>query len=271
MDGRKEPPLAKEKGGASDFAEWTHSSACVQSDDPEIKSKAEELQSGTDDLETYVRRATEFCAKNKGLPGEKFFSLDAARALKCGGSCTSRANLAAALLRARGIPARTVAHLPAWGRSGFFEHWLVEYWHPKSGWVWVEPTLNKLQPAPNFVVVLAVSNIADEDRAFDPYQIRYVMPGAAYLSVLELPAELAQVIRTRADLGRNYARCFADVSGTTSEMELLHKEAQAHFNRLYSETKSANDDPIDKAPLKSLKETESAPELTKSLQRASSI
>ncbi len=161
---------------------WTRSTACVQSDDPAIREKANELAKGTEGVEAYARRVIEFTAHHQGKEGVPFDTLDARKGLDCGGSCTSRANLAAALLRARGIPARTVAHLPTWS-GPLYEHWLVEYWHPGAGWVWLESSLGQFRPLPCTLVVLGVANPEDEDRAFDPLQTRQVMPGAPHLSV----------------------------------------------------------------------------------------
>ena len=131
--GKDDPlPRAAQPEAPKDAAAWTRSTACVQSDDPAIRDKAKELAKGTEGVEPYARRVIEFTAHHQGKDGVVFDTLDARKGLDCGGSCTSRANLAAALLRARGIPARTVAHLPTWS-GPLYEHWLVEYWHPGAG------------------------------------------------------------------------------------------------------------------------------------------
>src|SRR5207249_3215793 len=103
---------------------WLRSAGCVQADDADVKAKAEELAQGTDDIGEYARRVIHFTTRNP-LRMRLLKSLDARDALKSGSSCTGRANLAAALLRARGVPARTVAHLPTWS-GPLFCHWLVE-------------------------------------------------------------------------------------------------------------------------------------------------
>lgn len=181
---RADLPHAPEPECPDEAKPWTRSTACVQSDDPDIRAKARELAQG--DVAAYVRKAVGFAATNpvRMRPGS---TLDARCALDTGSSCTGRANLAAALLRARGIPARTVAHLPTWS-GPLFEHWLVEYWHPGAGWTWVEPSLNRIQPEPWMVAVLNVAEPEDEDsaRSFAPYAVRSVMAGAPRLSVPEL-------------------------------------------------------------------------------------
>ena len=103
-------------------------------------------------------------------------------------------------VRARGIPARTVAHLPTWS-GPLYEHWLVEYWHPGAGWVWLESSLGQFRPPPCSLVVLNVANPEDEDRAFDPLQCRQVMPGAPHLSVHVGSEELHRAQKFDRQLG----------------------------------------------------------------------
>jgi len=173
---------------------WERSTACVQSNAPQIKAIEKKLCSPNDTVESYARKVFAFVRDDMGK-GAPFKALDALAALQCGGSCTNKANLSAALLRAHGIPARTVAHMPTWCSSKLYEHWLTEYWQPGTGWVAIDSALGRWDPDRRSRVVLAVSNPADEDLAFDPLHERFVMPGAAYLSVLELnptlyPADL---------------------------------------------------------------------------------
>ena len=166
--------------------EWQTSTACVQSTDPEIKALAEKLKEGTKDQSEYVDRVTMWVARNTGQKGEQFTSLDAKRGLKCGGSCTNRANLCAALLRADGIPARTVAHMPTWAVGKFYQHWLTEYWTEDGSWSMVEPTIGVKHPARNTVIVLAISTTEDESKAFDKQHLKFSMPGSPYLSLAEV-------------------------------------------------------------------------------------
>lgn len=218
---------------------WLRSTACVQSADAGIKSKAEELGKNITDLESYAKSVIKFTSENTGKPGVEFNSLDAKKALACGGSCTSKANLAAALFRAHGIPARTVSHLPTWFDGPMFEHWLTEYWHPGAGWVWVEPTLERFQPAPNELPILAVSSPEDEDKAFDPIQVRYIMPGAAYLSGCLLSPDLYAGGKTSDDCSQNRAKQVGTISGTEREMNKLFETAQRNFYKLMRTTQES--------------------------------
>ncbi len=174
---------------------WLRSTACVQSAHPEIAARAAELGEAYPEIVEYVSKVIEVTSR---LGGESpLEALDAYTAFRVGGSCTSRANLAAALLRARGIPARTVAHLPVSPRSELYQHWLVEWWHPAAGWVRSESSTGELQVADRDLVVLNVSQPDDEDRAFDP-QIphSHVLPGlplhASHLLSPELSWEPAE-------------------------------------------------------------------------------
>jgi hypothetical protein len=226
-------PRADRPEAPEEAAPWTRSTACVQSDDPAIRDKAKELAEGTEGVEPYARRVIEFTAHHQGRDGVAFDALDARKGLDCGGSCTSRANLAAALLRARGIPARTVAHLPTWS-GPLYEHWLVEYWHPGAGWVWLESSLGQFRPLPCTLVVLGVANPQDEDRAFDPLQTRQVMPGAPHLSVHVGSESLHPAPRFAQRLAGagNLATIEIRLSGTEAELADLFPVAQGAFETL---------------------------------------
>ncbi len=221
------PPAAKpEVPPGADV--WLRSAACVQSADPDIKKKADELAAGADEVGAYAWKVCRFAAANPVRHAENLaMTLDARAALDCGGSCTSRANLAAALLRARGIPARTVAHLPTWVER-LYEHWLVEYWHPGVGWVWLEPSLTQSQPSPTTLVVLNVANPEDEDKAFDPVHVKHVMAGAPYLACPLLDSNLKNSFFRGEQIG-SFAKPEVRLKGTEAEMAALNAAAQKRF------------------------------------------
>ena len=261
-------PHAAEPQAPEEAAAWTRSTACVQGDDPAIRAKAEELAVGTEGVEAYARRVIGFTARHRGKDGVAFDALDARKALDCGGSCTSRANLAAALLRARGIPARTVAHLPTWS-GPLYEHWLVEYWHPGAGWVWLESSLGQFRPSPWTLVVLGVANPEDEDRAFDPLQTRQVMPGAAHLSVHVGSEDLYPAPRIRQRLGGagNLATAEARLSGTDGEMGELFTAARGAFEALARGCEAGEVDAARAEAVRSALRSRKATDLTVALRR----
>lgn len=167
VDARADAPLpeADWEDPPEEARPWLRATAVVQSDDPGIRAKADELREASPTVGDFAKAVIRFTARNQGT-GAPFVTLDARAALACGGSCTSRANLAAALLRAGGVPARTSAHLPTWS-GPLYEHWHVEYWHPGAGWTWLEPTLGHVRPQPFTMVVLNVALPEDEDQGFD--------------------------------------------------------------------------------------------------------
>jgi hypothetical protein len=176
--------------------DWKRSTACVQSSASEVRQVEQKLSTPGDGDEAYAHKVFEFVRDDNGK-GAPFKTLDALAALQCGGSCTNKANLVAALLRARGIPARTVAHMPTWCKEKMYEHWLAEYWQPGQGWVAIDSALGRWAPDRRTRIVLSIANPADEDLAFDPLHERFVMPGAPYASVAELspllyPADLTE-------------------------------------------------------------------------------
>ncbi len=188
--------------------EWLEGSACVQSTAPEIAQIERRLSKPGQTTEEYARAVFDFVKNDMGKGGP-FKALDALAALQCGGSCTNKANLTAALLRAHGIPARTVSHMPTWCTEALYEHWLAEYWQQGKGWVAIDSALGRWAPDRRTRVVLATSNLRDENLAFDPLHERLVMPGAAYLSSAELgpklyAADLSQddAINTVSEVGR---------------------------------------------------------------------
>jgi hypothetical protein len=231
VGGRADAPLpaAAAAEAPEEAAAWLRATACVQSGDPAIVGKAKELAEGADGVEGYVRRVIAFTSQNRGRPGVAFDALDARKALDCGGSCTSRANLCAALLRAHGIPARTQAHLPTWS-GPLYEHWLVEYWHPGAGWTWVEPTLNRVRPEPWTLVVLNVAYPEDEELAFD-LRIAHsgVVPGVPLWSVHNIAWPLDRSFGKATD---NLAAPETRLRGTADEIAAALDAAQAAFEQL---------------------------------------
>ena len=212
---------------------------------------------------------SQFTSHHQGKPGAAFDALDARKGLDCGGSCTSRANLAAALLRARGIPARTVAHLPTWS-GPLYEHWLVEYWHPGAGWVWLESSQGKFRPLPCSLVVLNVANPEDEDRAFDPLQCRQVMPGAPHLSVHVGSEELhrARSLPGNSPAPATLPPSSASLNGTDEELAAaVLRRPTARLKRWSRRVRTGIADAARTEAVRNALESKKATELAAALQR----
>jgi hypothetical protein len=221
-------PLAAKPEVPEEAKPWLRRTTCVQTDAPVLIEKAAVLAQGDPDIETYVRRVIDFSCANRGT-GAPFNRLDAAYAMECGGSCTSRANLAAALLRIHGIPARTVAHLPTWAYGeALFTHWLVEYWHPGAGWVPVESTWAEFEPPTSTYAALAISSPEDEDRSDNPEQVRWVMPGAAEWTMARIGASLTP--DPEQNQQANWAKPERRITGSSDEIAALFAKARKVYS-----------------------------------------
>ena len=88
---------------------WLISTWCVESEHEQIQALAKEILTDTDDVMAVIgqveKRASKIFADAEGMGR----NLTAVEALQKRGSCTSCANLVAAMLRACNIPARIVA------------------------------------------------------------------------------------------------------------------------------------------------------------------
>jgi hypothetical protein len=94
--------------------------------------------------------------------------LDARTFLRTGqGSCTSNANLFAALMRANGVPCR-VYNMIMMG-AGQDMHFTNEYWVNGRGWVHVEPQGQEIQTPRTLGIATGIVYPAMDDRADSPY------------------------------------------------------------------------------------------------------
>ena len=164
---------------------WLQSTWCVGAEDERIVALSEEIAAESSDVLTYI-------AGVKERAGQVFYNaqgfakdLTAAEALDGRGSCTSCANLVAALLRAGNVPARILSGYPSW--SGPLQtHYIVEAYVPNYGWYPIESTMCK-SPWPNaYQVNVAIIPPQYEEMAFAGWR-RDAAGGVPYLSLTELP------------------------------------------------------------------------------------
>ena len=222
-------PKASQPVVPPEAAPWLKRTKCVQTDSPLIIARAQALAKDDPDVETYVRRVIRFTCDNRG-GNQAWNRLDAEMSLLCagGGTCTNRANLAAALLRLRGIPARTVAHLPTWAYGeALFTHWLVEYWHPGIGWTSAESTWGEFKPPAYTTAIVAISSPEDEEASFDPMQTRWVLPGAPMWAFVHLGEDI--VPDPEQNQQRNWARPERRITGSPAALEALFIAAQSAY------------------------------------------
>jgi hypothetical protein len=147
---------------------YRKATACVQSEADEISKLAAKTwpKSG---------KAGEFAAKIQQHIGSmkqvnRPHSLDALGILKSGDNsiCTANANLAAALMRSKGIACRSVAVIPPISQK-LEMHRIVEFWE-KDGWIPFDPSsLHTDIPArPWRHIIMARTTIQDEQKAMKP-------------------------------------------------------------------------------------------------------
>jgi hypothetical protein len=171
-----------------DVSPWLNASWCCDTNDPEIRKVAEDLMKGGPAADALVPALIERLGAILRAEKGRVSNLTASEAMTKAGSCTSNANLAAALFRAVGIPARVIAGYPTW--SGPLQtHYVVEYWLPGAGWRLMESSLCRDdRPGAEQIEVAMVLPV---DEAMGKAGMR---PGAAggvpFLSLTEYPDPL---------------------------------------------------------------------------------
>ncbi len=136
---------------------WLKPSRFVDSDNAKIVALSRTMK-GADVKETIDKTVTSLVnihSKQKGQARE----MTASTALTTRGSCTSNANLLAALLRANGVPARILSGYPTWTKDPYQTHYIVEAYVPSFGWYPIESTLfAKGWPCSDMPIVSIVSH-----------------------------------------------------------------------------------------------------------------
>ena len=160
---------------------WLRATRSAEIDHPKIRETAARIRGNRkkvgEVLEATLREADRIYRIQKGRCAE----LGALEALEKQGSCTSAANLVAALIRANGIPARILAGYPAW--SGPLQtHYIVEAYVPGYGWYPIEPSLLKRPWHPWQQIEVAIVPPEHEDQS---QPRRGGAGGVPYLSLTE--------------------------------------------------------------------------------------
>ncbi len=162
---------------------WLASTRCVQCGDDRFKAIAKGLREEAKDTADLVARAQAKLAEIQQGQSGQATGLDALQALDHPGSCTSNANLAAAVYRACGVPARVLSGYPVW--SGPLQtHYICEIWLPETGWHSMESTMLK-HPWPQSQQ-MAVSLVYPEDEDGSAGR-SCAADGVPYLSLTEAP------------------------------------------------------------------------------------
>jgi hypothetical protein len=154
------------------------------------------------------------------------------------GSCTSCANLVAAVLRACGVPARIVAGYPSW--SGPLQtHYIVEAYVPEYGWYPIESTMGR-SPWPNDQQALvAIIPPRHEDQAMAGARVG-VAGGVPYLSLTELPGNDGYCIAVGAiedAAGCDHqCRAIQGLEGTNKQWKLANAAARTKWRAWLDDT-----------------------------------
>jgi hypothetical protein len=134
-------------GWPEEAAAWLAPTWCCDAGNERIQAIAAEIKAGSHDVDAVVEGVLSRSQLIFHDAESRVQDLTAVEALDKQGSCTSCANLVAALLRASGLPARVLAGYPLW--SGPLQtHYIVETFLPGYGWYPVESTMGRA-PWPN--------------------------------------------------------------------------------------------------------------------------
>jgi hypothetical protein len=178
-------PLEKLAEVPEEAKKWLTPTRCVQSDFARFTAISRELVGESTSLTDLTGRIVEklrfVLAHEQGQAPD----LSAIEALDKRGSCTSAANLAAALFRSCGIPARIVAGYATW-YGPHQTHSIVEFYFPGRGWVPLESTWGRT-PWP-WSQQMHVALVYPEDE--NASKLRPTgAEGVPYLSVTETPGD----------------------------------------------------------------------------------
>jgi hypothetical protein len=210
---------------------WLAASWCVDSEHEQIQTMAAGIRAQTGDVLETIRRVQEATGIVFRLAQGRGESLTAVEALDKQGSCTSCANLVAAVLRACGVPARIVAGYPSW--SGPLQtHYIVEAYVPEYGWYPIESTMGR-SPWPNFQQALvAIISPRYEDRSRAGARVG-VAGGVPYLSLTELPGNDGSCIAVGAiEDARgcdHHCRALRGLEGASDQWNLAAAAARPHW------------------------------------------
>lgn len=210
---------------------WLASSLAVTSSDARFVELGREIRGELADVVPVLERALakkrEIVERAQGPPG----GVSALDALERRGSCTSAANLLAALLRGSGVPARTLSGYPTSG-SPLQTHYIVEAFVPNLGWYPIEATRDE-HPFPNFrQLLVAIVPVEHEDLALErPTGGR----GVPYLSLTEAPEvgaafELAGGLES-SGLADHVATPLRNLDGAPQEWAAALERARARLPR----------------------------------------
>lgn len=142
---------------------WLQSTDCAQLDAPIVRETAALVKNNTSNLIELADHTAAYCGSIPPSFSHTPGAFDAVYALKFGNACTGRAHAGAALLKANGVPARSILNLPPADPTNDIDmHWIIDYLVPGYGWVNMETTVGINFYNPQDTVVIYVSDPGDE-------------------------------------------------------------------------------------------------------------
>ncbi len=148
--------------------DYLPATACAQSGAGPVKELADKLWPANGKPEQYAKELQEFIRGMKQKEPPR--SMDALGILKSGANwiCTANANLAAALMRARHLPCRSLAVIPPNSRR-LEMHRVVEYFD-QGKWLSFDPSSlqGDIPLKPWQSIIVAKTTIPDEQRSMQP-------------------------------------------------------------------------------------------------------
>jgi hypothetical protein len=121
---------------------WLQSTDCAQLDAPIVRETASLVRNNTTNLIELADQTAAYCSSIPPSFSHSPWAFDAVYALKFGNACTGRAHAGAALLRANGVPTRSILNLHPSSSTNYIDmHWIIDYLVPGYGWVNMETTV----------------------------------------------------------------------------------------------------------------------------------
>lgn len=251
-----------------DCRPWLTSTWCVDGQHDQIQAVSKEICDTADDVMGVIAGVKAQTGRILANVQGRAKDLTAVSALTGRGSCTSNANLMAALLRASHIPARVVAGYPSW--SGPLQtHYIVEAYVPKFGWYPIEPTMGR-SPWPNeYQVNVAVIPPKYETEALADWR-PLAAGGVPFLSLTEMPDGPSNIIcRGTIDRAQNcdhHCRMIRKFPTEDTQWDVVLDAARSRWRKwLASKPRATEDGQLSHGPKPDAVTASSPTELMKEL------
>lgn len=200
---------------------WLAATWCADSNNERIQTLGSKIRHETNDVRKIIQLVEQQAGKIFHTATGFGKDLTAVEALDKQGSCTSCANLVAALLRACDVPARVLAGYPSW-TGPLQTHYIVEAYVPGYGWYPIESTRCE-SPWPNTHQAAVAIIPPDYEEVSKAGWRTGIAPGVPYLSLTEMPENTGSVVTTGTVEGaRNcdhQCQMIRELAGTAEEWQ----------------------------------------------------